>query len=1009
MDRSQRTSRDRDAGIFAKLNVKFNPKGTVTHLNVQNQIMLICTNGQTLQMIKLQRNEESSIPLSLALHDRISAVHLDPTGRHALISSSMGDNYYLSTKTKAVKSLKRLKNHEITAVGWNLELSKDTDTSFIVLGTSKGILMETSINASGNMSYLKTLTSDLVKGKNACEVTSLHLSPCSEYSSEAEARWMLLVCVPSQLFCLAGVINPIARESTAQQVVGTMFSATMLDQTVATLQALFKEKPRSLSVSSKQENLPSTVVVYPVGKNEIPNKFVWLNSSGIAFGTLDPSGGDPSSSDALDIVHEEVSVPHKMIDGRLDLPMDVALTEHHALLLYPDRFVALSLLNQKVMHEELLTNESLHIVGMTRDSASQFIWIYTESSILKYRPVDETRFIWKIYLDRGEYSKAIKMTHAMEDARPHQLVLKKLADKQIAEKNYEAAARTLISSAESFESILLKFTSAGSAGRNGLKLLLELKLKEMDIVTSEDKKRRDLLICWLVQLFLSEMAEARRVGLDAAPLDSPERHPEKNVRQLRDQLFVFLNNRAFREAVEVNKKQIYELMLKHADHESQLELAKSLKDHTKVIDTHIHLQNYEAALEVVSVQEDPELFYQYSPLLFPHIPKKMFSAWTKNEKISPAKLLPTLYKCHASEEMRNAAMYYIKWALSKAKKEKSVVDKQMQNFFISLLANYKPEQLLPYFESYGKLRREVPYDVEFALRICLEKDAEKTVDLSRCCVFLYCVAEMFEQAVDRALPIDLNLAKQCVKMMDERSDAEINSFILPFSDFEDRPQKYSTEMKRRIWLKIARYVITEQKDVEACMNLLKESNNILKIQDLLPHFPQFTKIEHFKEPLCASLKDHSAKIQELQREMREAAEVANEIRGDMEKLKTKFTIIKPADKCEKCKEKALTRPFFAFACKHFYHRDCLEKAIQPTFTQEEKDSYNVIKGGLERCRHPQRAADLNNKEFEEWATLNKKLEQLLSSSCILCGPKMIKSAVRPLLTEEEYDRELETW
>ncbi|KAK0411582.1 hypothetical protein QR680_005727 [Steinernema hermaphroditum] len=1004
MDRSQRLSRDRDVSIFAKLNVKFNPKGTVTHLNVQNQIMLICTKGQALQMIRLQRNEESSIPLSLALHDRISAVHLDPTGNHALISTNGGDNYYLSTRTKSLKPLKRLKNHEITAVGWNLELSKDSDTSFIVLGTSKGILMETSINSSGNMNYLKTLANGLpLKGKPSSEVTSLHLSPCSEYSSDgAESKWMLLVGMPSRLFCLSGIIDP-SKQSAPPPVVGTMFSATMLDQTVATLQPLFKEKPQCLSAASKQDSMPSRVVVYPVAKNEIPSKFVWLNISGVVFGDLVPSCSDDSQ-----IVKEEVTVPHKMIDGKLDLPMDIALTEHHALLLYPDRFVALSLLNQKVMHEELLTNESLHIGGMTRDSASQFMWIYTESSILKYRPVDETRFIWKIYLDRGEYSKAIKMTHAMEDQKPHQLVLKKLAEKQIAEKKYEAAARTLISSAEPFESILLKFTTAGADGRNGLKLLLELKLKDMQVITSEDKKRRDLLVCWLVQLFLSEMAETKRLATDVQIQDSPERQPERSLKQLRDQLFVFLNNRAVREAVEVNKKQIYDLMLKHTEYESQLQLAKSLKDYTKVIDTHIHLQNYKAALEVISTQGEPELFYQYSPLLFPYIPREMYTAWTNNERLLPSRLLPTLYKCHASKEMTDAAMYYIKRTLIKAKKERSGVDKQMQNFYISLLANYGPDQLLPYFESYGKIRKQVPYDVEFALRICLEKDAEHK-DLSRCCVFLYCVAEMFEQAVDRALPIDLDLAKECVRMMDERPAGDNISFILPFGDFEDRPQKYSTEMKRRIWLKIARYVITEQKDVAACMNLLKESNNILKIQDLLPHFPQFTKIEHFKEPLCASLKDHSGKIQELQREMREAAEVANEIRGDMEKLKTKFTIIKATEKCEKCKEKALTRPFLSFACKHFYHRDCLERAIQPTLSEEEKEQYKNIKEGLEQCRHPQRAADVQNKEFQPWVTLNKKLEQLLSSSCILCGPKMIKSAVRPLLTEEEYGRELETW
>lgn len=32
------------------------------------------------------------------------------------------------------------------------------------------------------------------------------------------------------------------------------------------------------------------------------------------------------------------------------------------------------------------------------------------------------------------------------------------------------------------------------------------------------------------------------------------------------------------------------------------------------------------------------------------------------------------------------------------------------------------------------------------------------------------------------------------------------------------------------------------------------------LQDLLPFFPEFTTIEHFKDPLCACLKEHSGKI-----------------------------------------------------------------------------------------------------------------------------------------------------
>jgi hypothetical protein len=49
-------------------------------------------------------------------------------------------------------------------------------------------------------------------------------------------------------------------------------------------------------------------------------------------------------------------------------------------------------------------------------------------------------------------------------------------------------------------------------------------------------------------------------------------------------------------------------------------------------------------------------------------------------------------------------------------------------------------------------------------------------------------------------------------------------------------------------------------DVEGCIALLKESRGAIDIHDMLVDFPDFSTIQHFKEPLCSYLREHSARV-----------------------------------------------------------------------------------------------------------------------------------------------------
>lgn len=139
-----------------------------------------------------------------------------------------------------------------------------------------------------------------------------------------------------------------------------------------------------------------------------------------------------------------------------------------------------------------------------------------------------------------------------------------------------------------------------------------------------------------------------------------------------------------------------------------------------------------------------------------------------------------------------------------------------------------------------------------------------------------------------SLQVDVDLAKQCADLPEE-----------------------DEELRKKLWLKIARHVVQEEEDVQTAMACLA-SCPLLKIEDVLPFFPDFVTIDHFKEAICSSLKAYNHHIQELQREMEEATASAQRIRRDLQELRGRYGTVEPQDKCATCDFPLLNRPFYLF-------------------------------------------------------------------------------------------------
>jgi uncharacterized protein YxjI len=112
-----------------------------------------------------------------------------------------------------------------------------------------------------------------------------------------------------------------------------------------------------------------------------------------------------------------------------------------------------------------------------------------------------------------------------------------------------------------------------------------------------------------------------------------------------------------------------------------------------------------------------------------------------------------------------------------------------------------------------------------------------------------------------------------------------------------------------------------------------ENADLLKIEDILPFFPDFVVIDDFKEEIAHALEGYSAKIDSLKAEMDEATKTAETIKQDITALKNRFITIDANELCSRCRSLLLTRQFYVFPCHHTFHADCLISLVSSMLSQ----------------------------------------------------------------------------
>ncbi|XP_046628252.1 vacuolar protein sorting-associated protein 18 homolog isoform X1 [Neodiprion virginianus] len=960
-----------DGPIFTKQKVNFLPSDDITHLAVSSNLIVIAMANNVLLRIDMKHPDKpEDIDISkYSANMKLSGLFLDPLGYHLLLAMvpSKGDTppaelFYLHRKTTKLKQAGKFRGHEITAVGWNFANTSETTSGPILLGTSKGLIFETEIALDGDKifntsleqywrqlpNYLPLYGSKEVDGLvfDIGEESKPPITGLEFHRLGNSDRYVVVVTTLIRIYQYIGSVTTLDEKPLLQQIFNRYLNA----------KERFNQLDSTLPYSKMQ--------FYYSEPKQLPKSFGWLTETGIVYAQIDPNV-DPKNVlvNKKVITCPETSLIGGNISHSSERPLSFVLTEFHTLLLYSDRVKGLCLLNQELIFEDIYNDAFGKLVNITKDPMTGSIWAFSERAVFKYKVTKEDRNVWQIYVDKGEFDLAKK--YCKDNPAHIDHVLVKQAEMLFGNKEYDRSAIIYADTHSSFEEVSLKFLQEWQI--EALKTFLKKKLEGLK---PQDKTQVTMIVIWVVELFMNQMGALR--GDHTSHLHNPR------YQELQKQFDSFLAIPKVEECIRMHKSSIYDLMASHGDKENLIRLTIMHRNYEEVIRQHLYKNNYMEALNVLKSQGNRELFYQFAGTLLQELPKPTALALiSQGSMLKPSKLLPALVSCNNDEKHAQEVIRYLEFCIYK----QGCQEQAIHNYLLSLYTRYKPDEVLRYISSQGQDIGMVPYDVHFALRLCQE------VKLTKACVQLSALLGLWTAAVDLALTISVDLAKQIASMPSQNDD----------------------ELRKKLWLKIAEHVVRERDDIKQAMEFLQQCD-LVRIEDILPFFSDFVTIDHFKDAICNSLQEYNQHIQDLKEEMEEGTKAAELIRKDIQSFRNRCIFIPAKDTCNTCDVQLLLRSFYVFPCGHRFHSDCLVAALIPMLSMEQRTKLADLQRQLTTVSG--KAEDTNSIGSVSLSTkdqIKADIDDLIASECIYCGELMIESIDKPFIEEEDYERVMKEW
>lgn len=946
-------------------------RGIITCMAAGNDVIVLGTSKGWVIRHDFGVGDSSDIDLSAGRtgEQSVNKVFVDPGGSHCVatvVGGSGPDTYYIHAKWSKPRVLSRLKGLVVNAVAWNRQHITEGSTKEVILGTDNGQLFEIAVDEKDKREkYMKFLfeLTELPEAFMGLQMETANIS--------GGMRYYLMAVTPTRLYSFTGIGS--------------------LDSVFASY------KERAVHFMELPGEIPNSELHFFI-KQRRATHFAWLSGAGIYHGGLNFGAQHSFPNGDENFVENKALLNYsKLCEGaEVVKPSSMAVSEFHFLLLIGNKVKVVNRISEQIIEElqfDLMPESvSRGIIGLCSDATAGLFYAYDQNSIFQVSVNDEGRDMWKVYLQMKDYTAALASCH---DPLQRDQVYLVQAEAAFATKDFLRAASfyAKISFILSFEEVTLKFISIGE--QDALRTFL---LRKLDNLAKEDKCQITMISTWATELYLDKIN--RLLLEDDAALENCSSEYHLIIKEFR----AFLSD-----CKDVLDEATSMRLLESYGRVEEVVYFASLKEQYEIV-IHHYIQQGEAkkALEVLQKPAVPvDLQYKFAPDLIMLDAYETVESWMAMKHLNPRKLIPAMMRYssepHAKNEIHEVVKY-LEFCVHRLHNE----DPGVHNLLLSLYAKQEDESSLLRFLQckFGKGIENGPeffYDPKYALRLCLK---EKRM---RACVHIYSMMSMHEEAVALALQVDPELA------MAEADKVE---------DDED--------LRKKLWLMVAKHVVEQEKgakreNIRRAIAFLKETDGLLKIEDILPFFPDFALIDDFKEAICSSLEDYNKQIEQLKQEMNDATHGADNIRNDISALAQRYAVVDRDEECGVCKRKILTAageyrmtqgytsagpmaPFYVFPCGHAFHAQCL--IAQVTRCTDEIQAEYIL--GLQKqltLLGSEVRKDQNGSLTEESITgmtpankLRSQLDDAIASECPFCGDLMIREISLPFILPEEAEQ-----